>query len=154
MTRCRNFQIGYPYHVIGRGNQKEIIFKKDSDFRYFYSLVMKYSDANSVPIFALCLMPNHYHLLLLCLNPYLIPKMMHIVNCAYSAHMKKSYKWVGHIFQSRYKSYKIGDLIYFQTVLRYIIENPVKAGLCSFPEEYQWRFSNQRLIEKITHMYE
>lgn len=48
------------------------------------------------------------------------------------------YKRTGHLFQDRFKSEPVEDDTYFLAVLRYIYQNPVKAGLCEKPEEYQW----------------
>lgn len=78
---------------------------------------------------------------------------MHIINCAYAAHMKRKYKWVGHIFQSRYRAYKIGDLIYFTTTVRYIKRNPIKAGYALKTGEYRWQYTNAKLVRKMTQVY-
>ena len=48
------------------------------------------------------------------------------------------YERSGHLFQDRYKSEPIKDDDYFLAVLRYIYQNPVKAGLCKVPEDYPW----------------
>ena len=44
----------------------------------------------------------------------------------------------GHLFQDRFKSEPVESEEYFLTVLAYIYSNPVKAGLCKQPEEYEW----------------
>ena len=48
------------------------------------------------------------------------------------------YQRTGHLFQDRFKSELLEDDVYFSTVLRYIHQNPVKAGICKKPEDYKY----------------
>ncbi len=153
MSRPRNFQSGFPYHIVSRGNQREDIFKEIRDYKYFTKLLMKYSSVHDIAIFSYCLMPNHYHLLVCSIDTASISKFMHIVNCAYAEHMKRKYGWVGHVFQSRFRAYKIGDFVYFETILRYIKRNPVKAGLALKIGEYKWQYTNSKLVRKMSQVY-
>lgn len=50
----------------------------------------------------------------------------------------KKYDRVGYLFQDRFKSEPVEDDAYFLTVLRYIFQNPVKAGMVTKIEDYIW----------------
>lgn len=154
MSKPRNFKSGYPYHITARGNQKEDIFLQDKDYKYFQKILHKYMAIYNIPIFEYCLMPNHYHLLLYNVQEGYLSKAMHRVNCTYAFHMRKKYKWVGHIFQSRFGAWRINSVIYFSTVVEYIKMNPVKCGLANSFEEYPWKYIDEKLIRKMTQVYE
>ncbi len=73
--------------------------------------------------------------------------LVHIGSEDLSAFMRKVgakyvfwYNWkydeIGGLFQNRYKSDPVEDDSYFLTVLRYIHQNPVKAGICQTVSEY------------------
>lgn len=53
------------------------------------------------------------------------------------------YERVGHLFQDRYRSEPVNDNNYFLTVLRYILQNPVAAGICKSPEHYPYSSARQ-----------
>jgi hypothetical protein len=63
------------------------------------------------------------------------------------------YNWkygrCGHLFQERYKSEIVENEAYLLTVLRYIHQNPVKAGLSKNVQDYQWSSYNE-YIKKPT----
>ena len=104
-------------------------------------------------IHAFCFMRNHIHLLIQIGN---IPlgEVMHNLEMRYSRRINKKYGKMGHLFQGRYKSILIQDGIYFIRLLRYIHRNPIRAGIVTSLEDYQWSSHNsyiqQSLISWIT----
>jgi putative transposase len=154
MTKPRNFKLGYPYHITGRGNKKEKLFLRPSDYKYCIRLLHKYSAFFEVPLIQYCLMPNHYHLVVQCTEINHIPRMMHMINSTYSFHLRRRYGWTGHVFQGNYHSWKIGDLAYFNTVIIYVMRNPVIANLSQSFEEHPWSYLDEKLVRKMTLAYE
>ena len=57
------FEAGTYYHIFNRGNNKENIFKEEGNYTYFLQLTKKYLK-ETCNIYAYCLLPNHFHLLL------------------------------------------------------------------------------------------
>ena len=131
----RMSESGY-FHVIERGNGNQLIFECDDDRRLFIGLLEKYSREVGVSVCAYCLMDNHVHLLLHD-GANQLPVFMKKLNVSYARSFNWKYERSGHLFQDRYKSEPIEDDPYFLSVLRYILRNPTKAGLCS-PENYPW----------------
>lgn len=125
------------YHVIARGNNKEYVFKESIDKGYFIKLLKEYYLAMGYVIYGFVLMDNHYHIIIQTLDKKL-QEIMHQINNKYSKYFNYKYERVGHVFQGRYKAVLIQNEIYLIQVLRYIHQNPVRAGLCKKVQEYEW----------------
>jgi REP element-mobilizing transposase RayT len=82
-------------------------------------------------------MDNHVHLLINEGDDE-IGKIMKRINISYSYYFNKKYGRIGHLFQDRFKSEGIDSDAYLLSVVRYIHNNPVKAGLVKNIEEYKW----------------
>lgn len=125
------------YHVIARGNNKEYIFNESIDKGYFIKLLKGNMEGMSYRIYGYVLMDNHYHLILQVFNKKL-QEIMHQINNKYSKYFNYKFKRVGHVFQGRYKAVLVQDERYLISLLRYVHQNPVKAGMCNRVEEYRW----------------
>ena len=124
------------YHVVMRGINKQTIFEDGEDYEKFLSLLFYYRERCGYAIHAWCLMNNHAHLLIeIGEDPISIVFKKICSNYAYYYNTK--YQRVGHLFQDRFKSEAVEDDAYYLSVLRYIHMNPVKAGLCKKPEQYE-----------------
>ncbi|MEW5952564.1 MAG: transposase [Bacillota bacterium] len=135
------------YHVIVRGNEKRKIFLDDEDRnKYFYYLI-ETKKVQEYTLYGYCLMDNHIHLLLYTKNND-ISGLMKRINTRYAVYFNKKYDRVGHLFQDRYKSEAVEDERYLLAVLRYIHDNPVKAGLSEHPSNYNWNSYNAYILEK------
>ncbi len=88
-------------------------------------------------LYGYVLMDNHYHLALQVFGKKL-QEIMHQVNNKYSKYFNYKYKRVGHVFQGRYKAILVQDERYLLSLVRYIHQNPIKAGMCKTVEEYKW----------------
>lgn len=126
---------GY-YHVIVRGNGKQILFEETQDYFYFLKILKRFSEETEVKVCAYCLMENHAHFLLNDPNR-VIPLMMKKIGVSYSWYYNKKYDRSGHLFQDRYKSEAVEDDAYLLTAFRYILKNPQKAGICP-AAKYKW----------------
>ena len=92
-------------------------------------------------IYAYCLMPNHIHLLLR-EKGWQLSDIIKSVASSYAFYFNKKYERIGHLFQDRYRSEPCDDMQYFFTLFRYIHQNPVKAGITQYVEDYpysSWR---------------
>jgi len=134
------------YHVMMRGINRQDIFEEQEDYQQFIirlqSLVDPIGDnGEHVPsychVYAYCLMSNHVHLLLRERTESISVSLKRLA-VSYAAYFNKRFQRVGHLFQDRFKSEPVNDIEYFVTLLRYIHQNPVKAGICSKAEDYEW----------------
>ncbi len=132
---------GALYHVMSRGNAKQSIFLRDEDYRQFLDLLTVTTARFDIVCRAYCLMPNHFHLLL---EPSAHPlsRMMQQLNSAYSQWFNRRHQRVGHVLQGRFKALLVDRNEYFLQVLRYILLNPVRAGLAGSAQEWHWSSYN------------
>ena len=125
------------YHVMLRGADRRIIFGDDEDCMTFLDILYHIRKKHKFGLYALCLMGNHVHLLIREeAEPLQI--IMKRLGVTYVSYYNLKYDLLGHLFQDRFRSEPVETTTYFMDVLRYICQNPVKAGLCKSPQEYKW----------------
>lgn len=134
------------YHIMVRGINRQNIFLNDEDNERFIDTLAKYKREVEYKIYAYCLMNNHIHLLIKEGNEALSNTMKRI-GASYVYWYNWQHDRKGHLFQDRYKSEPVEDDIYFLTVLRYIHQNPLKAGITSDINQYQWSSYQEYLQE-------
>ena len=115
------------YHILMRGINRQTLFEERKIAQY---LCKPYKDTEicKYKLYAYCLMGNHLHLLPIEGKEPLETVMRRICNSCVLWYNKK-YGRVGYLFQDRFKSEPVEDEAYFLTVLRYIFQNPLKAGV-------------------------
>lgn len=119
-----------------RGINRQIIFDDDEDRERFLETIVRYKKEIDFELYAYCLIDNHVHLLVK-ENEIELSIMMKKIATSYAYYFNFKYGRTGHLFQDRYKSEAVEDYKYLYTVIRYIHQNPVKAGMSSM-EDYKW----------------
>lgn len=125
------------YHVILRGVNQKTIFHDDEDNRRFLTTIERYKSVSSINVYGWCLMGNHAHLLLREGRDSLSSALKRI-GISYVRYYNDKYNTSGHLFQDRYRSESVEADDYLLTVIRYIHQNPVKAGMLNTPSEWKW----------------
>ena len=141
---ARPLRIQYPgavYHLTNRGNEKRAIFTDDWDREAFLDLLHQVNRRYRWLCHAYCLMENHYHLLVETPEGNLSIGMRQL-NGVYTQAFNRRQGRVGHLFQGRYKALLIQKDSHLLEVCRYIVGNPVRAGLV--PEAEDWKWSSYR----------
>ena len=132
------------YHIMLRGINQQQIFEDSEDFEKFLQVLNDCKAISEFKIFAYCLMGNHIHLLIQEIKEP-IEQIMKRIATRFVYWYNIKYQRVGHLFQDRFKSEAVEDDAYFLTVLRYIHQNPIKAGICKKPQDYQHSSYNEFL---------
>lgn len=125
------------YHVTSRGNGRSPIFLDDEDRCAFIEILAKVVEQYTLVIYAYCLMGNHYHLLVRTPKANLSTGMRQL-NGLYAQYFNRRHEKVGHLFQGRFSAILIKDEDRLLTVARYVVLNPVRAGLTDKPEKWRW----------------
>lgn len=120
-----------------RGINQQIIFEEEEDFQYFVSVLSKYKEICEYKIYAYCLMNNHIHLLLE-EGTEPLAKIFKRICDKYVYWYNHKYDRIGPLFQDRFRSEPVETEEYFLVVVRYILQNPVKAGIVSSVSQYKW----------------
>lgn len=136
----RKPRIEYPgafYHVIIRGNQKQRIFKDETDRQKYLLLLTAYKNRTGSRIYAYILMHNHVHLLIET-GGIPLSKVMQGLNQTYTMYYNRKYRTVGHLFQGRYKAILCDRDAYLLGLLKYIHRNPLRAKIAERLDAYPW----------------
>lgn len=151
------------YHIMTRGINKEQIFKTNIHKKTVIDIVNEIMTDIDFSIIAYCIMDNHLHLLLE-INDDNLEILMKRLNIKYAMHYNKVEKRYGHVFQDRFKSEAVEDDKYMLGALRYIHNNPVKAGMVNNILDYKWSSANdyfyskcgvvsEKYLKEILHMF-
>ena len=125
------------YHVIFRGINKQNIFEDDEDREKFLGTLKYYKGLCNYLLYGYCLMDNHIHLLIK-EKDETISQVVKRISASYVNWYNEKYERCGHLFQERFKSEVVEFEEYFLIVLRYIHQNPVKAGITQNVSNYLW----------------
>lgn len=124
-------------------NEQQIFFDEEDNYK-FINLLKKYKTICGFKLFAYCLMGNHVHLLIMTSDDPL-DRVIKRIGTSFVFWYNTKYERTGHLFQDRFRSEAVNDRAYFFTVLRYIVWNPVKAGICQKPEDYKYSSAREYL---------
>ncbi|MGH2800968.1 MAG: transposase [Gaiellaceae bacterium] len=125
------------YHVIARGNARDRIYLEDDDRSRFLATFARVVERFGWLCHAYCLMDNHYHLVVETPQPNL-PAGMRQLNGVYAQGFNERHDRCGHVFQARYRSILVEKESHLLAVCRYVVLNPVRAGVCSEARAYRW----------------
>lgn len=141
----RPLRLEYPgavYHVMARGNEQREIFRDDSDRELYLRLIERYQKSFGFRVYAYCLMTNHVHLAVETAETPLSRIVLALHGC-YAQAFNRRHERIGHLFQGRYKALLVQKTSYLLALVRYIHENPVRAGMVTESRDYKW--SSDRL---------
>ena len=137
---ARRPRLQYPgaiYHVMSRGNRKAPIFDDDADRDRFIETLATASDRYGTRVYEACQMTNHYHLLLATPRGNLSCFMQYL-NGVFSQRSNRQHGRTGHLFEGRFRSIVVQRDSYLRRVSKYIVLNPVRAGVVSDVAAWPW----------------
>ena len=137
---ARPLRIEYPgavYHITSRGNAKERIYLDDEDYARFLDCLCLVVKRFNWILHAYCLMSNHYHLLIETPDGNL-SRGMRQLNGIYTQQFNRKHNRIGHVLQGRYKAILVDKDNYLLELCRYIVLNPVRAGIVRQPRQWRW----------------
>jgi REP element-mobilizing transposase RayT len=120
-----------------RGIDRQQIFEDEEDYTTFIKILEDVQEKSKFELFAYCLMGNHVHLMIK-EGEENIETVFKRIGGKYVYYYNTKYERTGHLFGDRFKSEPIDTDSYFIVALRYIHQNPLKAGICSKIEDYPY----------------
>ena len=129
------------YHVMLHGINRQDLFHDNDDLQKMVTVLSECTEISRVCLHGYCLMTNHVHLLAQTgenSDSETLPQFMKRIAIRYAMYYNNKYNRVGSLFQDRYRSEAVETDAYFLAVLRYIHQNPVKAGIAKTPSECVW----------------
>lgn len=128
---------GALYHVTSRGDRQQAIFLNDGDRHAWLRILDAVCARFRWQIHAFCLMGNHYHLVVETPEANL-GRGMRQLNGEYTQRFNFRNATVGHVFQGRYKAILVQRQTYLLELSRYVVLNPVRAGIVATPNGWPW----------------
>ena len=128
---------GALHHVTSRGALRAPIYLDDRDRERFLAIFVEIVRDTKWNCWAYCLMDNHFHLLLDTPEPNL-SEGMHRLKHRYARAFNKRHSRTGHLFEGRFTSIPIERDAHLLEVCRYVVLNPVRAGICATAEDWPW----------------
>lgn len=156
MPRIARKQLETTYfHVMTQGIEKRYIFNEDKYKLKYIELLNKHSTEYEINIIAYCIMDNHVHLLLETNKIEDMSKFMHKINFKYAQYYNYMENGrIGYVFRNRFTSEPICDEKYLYNCIRYIYNNPVKAGIVKYPYQYKYSNYNEKKYNLNNDLYE
>ena len=135
MARPLRLEIpGGLYHVTSRGDRREDIYLSDTDRQRWLDLLGEVCSRHNWLCHAYCLMDNHYHIVVETIDGNLSAGMRKL-NGVYTQWHNRTHDRVGHVFQGRFKAIIVQREGYLLELARYVVLNPVRAGICAMPDQ-------------------
>jgi putative transposase len=132
---------GLIHHVLNRGNARATVFHREEDYSNFLRLLAEAREKFQIRLYAFALMPNHFHAVMRDAEPGAergMSAMMHWWMTSFVRRQHQARETTGHLWQGRFKSFAVQEDEHLLTVLRYVLLNPVRAGLVRDAFEWPW----------------
>ena len=146
LARCLLPERGI-YHVTTRGVARQAISRDDDDRRLFLALLARATRRTNWECHAFCLMPNHHHLIVET-RPDLLSVGLHLLNGRYAQAFNERHERTGHLFGDRFAAFVIRDDEHLRAAVEYVLQNPVRAGLCRRADAWPWSGARRHLSSR------
>ncbi len=145
MARIKRLVVpGHPHHVTQRGNRRQRTFFNQSDYQTYLALISEAKKVSEVEIWSYCLMPNHVHFIVIPDQEDSLAKLFKVAHRQYTRKINVRNHWRGHLWQERFRSF-VMDESHLMSAVRYVEQNPVRAGLCDDPGDWPWSSARAHL---------
>jgi putative transposase len=134
---ARSTVTGYPHHVVQRGNYDQPVFDTEADYSRYFDWLREYAPRYAVDIWAYCLMPNHVHFICVPRAEGALARAFNTLHMRYAQYSNGKREVRGHLWRARFMSCVLDDWGVHEEV-RFIENNPVRAGIVAMPEDYPW----------------
>lgn len=138
MRQPRRLVPGATYHVIARINRREFLLAAPAIKQILIGVMARAKGRFSFELISVCIMDNHIHLMIRPGDSSSLSRIMQWILSVFALRYNRSLGIQGHVWYDRFKSVVIGGLRQFIATFNYIYENPVRAGIVTFREQYRY----------------
>ena len=136
--RARFGLAGLPQHIIQRGNNRQVSFFAEADYRFYIDCLREATLKYDCLVHAYVLMTNHVHLLASAEETDDISRMMQHLGRRFVRHINKTYLRTGTLWEGRFRASLVDREQYYMRCCHYIENNPVRAGIVRHPAAHAW----------------
>jgi len=139
------------YHVLNRGNLRAALFHKEGDYAAFDKILRQAHERTPLEIFAWCLMPNHWHIVLRPRRGQDLSDFMRWLSVTHTQRWRahSQTQGEGHLYQGRYKCFPVQTDAHFLAVCRYVERNAQAANMVQNAQDWRWNSLWSRLHPEI-----
>lgn len=147
--RPRAFLRGYIFHVLNRAARRGRLFDSPDDYDAFIRVLEKAHAERPVAIFAYCIMPNHWHLVVSANESRQLSAFMHMLTTTHSRRwgVTRAVAGEGAVYQGRFRAIPVQEDAHFLWVCRYVERNALRAGLVDRAEDWPWSSLHLRSVD-------
>ncbi len=133
-------EAGAIYHAMNRGNRRADLFHKPADYEAFLRLLGEGLEKYPLEVFAITLMPNHWHLVLRPAKDGQMGRLLGWLTATHTLRYRAHYhqEYPSHLYQGPFKSFPVADDEHFYVLCRYVERNPLRANLVTKAEEWEY----------------
>lgn len=131
---------GVVFHVMNRSAKQLPLFESPPDFQLFLGILGEVQQKRPMRLLHYCVMGNHFHLLVWPERDGDLTRYMRWITGVHGRRWRRSRGSTGKgaVYQGRYRWVGVQDAFHYDTCRRYVLQNPVRAGLCETPETWPW----------------
>jgi putative transposase len=119
------------------------LFKVESNSHLLVTILEEHRSKSHFDLHAYVLMPDHVHLLLTPSHQISLEKVVQLIKGNFSFRLKSQFA----VWQPSFTSHRIKDERDYQAHCEYIHQNPVRADLCSRPEDYPYSSASSQFLK-------
>ena len=120
---------GAYYHVMNRGNRRQVVFAEPQDYELFLERLRHFGELFDVRLLCYCCVPNHFHLYVQTAQPNL-SRFVQSLLTSFTISVNRRHRTCGHVFQGRFTAHLVENEAYGAEVSRHIHLNAVRAKAC------------------------
>lgn len=128
------------YHVLNRGNARQVVFHDGEDFKKFEAILREYKNRAGIRFYHWAVLPDHYHLVLEIDEPERLSRIMAGIQRAYVHYHHRRHDSIGFLWQGRFKSQPVEKERFLLACGRYVERSVLRAGLAASP--WEWAHSS------------
>ena len=136
-----------PHHIVQRGNRRQNVFFSDEDKITYLSIMEKFGRKAGLTFWAYCLMDNHVHFITVPNTPKSLAEGFGEVHRRYTRMINFRENWRGFLWQGRFNSFPLDERRLYAAI-RYVEQNPVRAGLVSNAADYPFSSAKTHILKK------
>lgn len=129
--------VGIPHHVTQRGNGRQDLFVDDRLCSVYLGLLAEHARNNNLRVVAFCIMTNHVHLVVVPEAEHSLANTFRHTHARFAQYWNTAFQRTGHLWQNRFYSCPVEASAQWR-VVRYVEQNPVRAGLVRMATDYVW----------------
>lgn len=134
------------HHIIQRGNYKQSVFNRETDFKKYCEWFKEYAEKYGIQTYAYCLMTNHVHFIVMPKKEDGLARVFNTLHMRYAQYVNKRKQVTGHLWQGRFFSCLL-DEAHLYRAIRYVERNPVRAKIAQQAWEYPWSSAREHIGE-------